>query len=79
MILISNDFWHKIKIDHFDPHNALLVIATFKSQHTGPADQSEPIVLFLREGLNKPGTHQSVERRRNGTVWNKVNYVKNNV
>ncbi len=28
MILISNDFWHKIKIDNFDRYNVLLSIAT---------------------------------------------------
>ncbi len=28
MILISNDFWHKIKMDHFDSYNVLLSIAT---------------------------------------------------
>jgi len=28
MILISNDFWHKIKNDNFEPYNVLLVIAT---------------------------------------------------
>ncbi len=29
LYLISyNDFWHKRKIDHFDPYNVLLVIAT---------------------------------------------------
>ncbi len=28
MILISNDFWHKIKIYNFDPYNVLLAIAT---------------------------------------------------
>ncbi len=28
MILISNDFWHKIKIYNFDSYNVLLVIAT---------------------------------------------------
>ncbi len=28
MILISNDFWHNIKIYSFDPYNVLLVIAT---------------------------------------------------
>ncbi len=28
MILISNDFWHKIKMYNFDPYNVLLVIAT---------------------------------------------------
>ncbi len=28
MILISNDFWHKIKIYNFDPYNVLLSIAT---------------------------------------------------
>ncbi len=27
MILISNDFWHKIKMDHFEPCNVLLAIA----------------------------------------------------
>ncbi len=26
MILISNDFWHKIKTYHFDPYNVLLYI-----------------------------------------------------
>ncbi len=28
MILISNDFWHKIKIYNFVPYNVLLAIAT---------------------------------------------------
>ncbi len=28
MILISNDFWYKIKIDNFEPYNVLLAIAT---------------------------------------------------
>ncbi len=28
MILISNDFWHKIKMYNFDSHNVLLAIAT---------------------------------------------------
>ncbi len=28
MILISNDFWHKIKMDNFDRYNVLLAIAT---------------------------------------------------
>ncbi len=28
MILISNDFWHKIKLNNFDPYNVLLSIAT---------------------------------------------------
>ncbi len=28
MILISNDFWHKRKINNFDPYNVLLSIAT---------------------------------------------------
>ncbi len=28
MILISNDFWHKIKINNFDPNNVLLAIST---------------------------------------------------
>ncbi len=28
MILISNDFWHKIKMYNFDPYNVLLAIAT---------------------------------------------------
>ncbi len=28
MILISNDFWHKIKINNFDSYNVLLAIAT---------------------------------------------------
>ncbi len=28
MILISNDFWHKIKIYNFDPYDVLLSIAT---------------------------------------------------
>ncbi len=28
LYLISNDFWHKIKIGHFDPYNVLLSIAT---------------------------------------------------
>ncbi len=28
MILISNDFWHKIKMYNFDPYDVLLVIAT---------------------------------------------------
>ncbi len=27
MILISNDFWHKIKMYNFDPYNVLLNIA----------------------------------------------------
>ncbi len=27
-LLYTNDFWHKIKIDHFDPYNILLAIAT---------------------------------------------------
>ncbi len=26
--LISNDFWHKSKMYHFDPYNVLLAIAT---------------------------------------------------
>ncbi len=26
--LLNNDFWHKRKIDNFDPYNILLVIAT---------------------------------------------------
>ncbi len=26
--VISNDFWHKIKNDNFDPYNVLLPIAT---------------------------------------------------
>ncbi len=30
MILISNDFWHKIKMYSFEPYNVLLVIATNK-------------------------------------------------
>ncbi len=28
MILISNDFWHKIKMYNFDPYNVLLAITT---------------------------------------------------
>ncbi len=28
MILISNDFWHKRKIDNFDSYNVFLSIAT---------------------------------------------------
>ncbi len=28
MIVISNDFWHKIKMYNFDPYNVLLAIAT---------------------------------------------------
>ncbi len=28
MILISNDFWHKRKMDNFDSYNVLLAIAT---------------------------------------------------
>ncbi len=28
MILISNDFWYKIKMYNFDPYNVLLVIST---------------------------------------------------
>ncbi len=28
MILISNDFWHKRKINNFDSYNVLLAIAT---------------------------------------------------
>ncbi len=28
MILISNDFWHKIKMYNFEPYNVLLIIAT---------------------------------------------------
>ncbi len=28
MILISNDFWHKIKMYNFEPYNVLLAIAT---------------------------------------------------
>ncbi len=28
LYLISMDFWHKIKINHFDPYNVLLAIAT---------------------------------------------------
>ncbi len=28
MILISNDFWHKIKMYNFDPYNVLLDSAT---------------------------------------------------
>ncbi len=28
MILIYNDFWHKIKMYNFDPYNVLLAIAT---------------------------------------------------
>jgi len=28
MILISNDFWHKIKMYHFEPYNVLLTIST---------------------------------------------------
>ncbi len=28
MILISNDFWHQIKMYNFDPYNVLLAIAT---------------------------------------------------
>ncbi len=28
MILISNDFWHKIKMHNFDPYNVLLAINT---------------------------------------------------
>ncbi len=28
MILISNDFWHEIKMYNFDPYNVLLAIAT---------------------------------------------------
>ncbi len=28
LYLISYDFWHKRKIDHFDPYNVLLAIAT---------------------------------------------------
>ncbi len=27
-----NDFWHKIKKDHFDPFNVFLAIATNKPQ-----------------------------------------------
>ncbi len=28
VILISNDFWHKIKMYNFDPYSVLLAIAT---------------------------------------------------
>ncbi len=28
MILISNDFWHKRKINNFDPYDVFLAIAT---------------------------------------------------
>jgi len=28
MILISNDFWHTIKMYNFDPYNVLLAIST---------------------------------------------------
>ncbi len=28
MILISNDFWHQIKMHNFDPYNVLLSIST---------------------------------------------------
>ncbi len=28
MILISNDFWHKIQMYNFEPYNVLLAIAT---------------------------------------------------
>ncbi len=28
MILISNDFWHKIKINNFEPYSVLLSIST---------------------------------------------------
>ncbi len=28
MILISNDFWHNIKMYNSDPHNVLLAIST---------------------------------------------------
>ncbi len=28
MILISNDFWHKRKINNFDSYNVLLAIST---------------------------------------------------
>ncbi len=28
MILITNDFWHKRKMDNFDSYNVLLSIAT---------------------------------------------------
>ncbi len=42
MILISNDFWHKIKMYNFDPYNVLLDIAT-----------NIPVLLMTRVILRK--------------------------
>ncbi len=38
LYLIPNDFWHKRKIDHFDPYNVFWAIATNIPQpvKTGP-------------------------------------------
>ncbi len=39
-----------------------------QSQHTGSANQSEPIVYFWGRGFIKPGNDQRVYRRRDRAV-----------
>ncbi len=55
--LISNDFWHKRKMDNFDPHNIFLAIATIDwfcapgtqmcVTHPFYSDKDLPSVFFL--------------------------------
>ncbi len=48
LILISNDFWHKIKIYNFDPYNVLLAIATNIPLMTASVLQGH-IYSFIRD------------------------------
>ncbi len=47
MILISNDFWHKRKINNFDPYNVFLFIAKYTpaTQHCFCAPGSHIIMI----------------------------------
>ncbi len=42
-----------------------------QSQHTGPANQSDPIVYFWGRGYIKAGNDERVYQRRDIAVWNK--------
>lgn len=48
-----------------------------ESQHTGPANQSEPTVYFWGRGFIKPGSQQTVLGQQKKRYRIKLKYVKN--
>ncbi len=65
MILISNDFWHTIKMYNFDPYNVLLVISINIAVLLMTAS-----VLQIHILLNKLEQRRNAEKKRKRCFMN---------